>query len=94
MLVRTRPEGEEDKQQWLLIKERDEWARPGEADRWGNDDRSFSTRRTMDEIAAGKPGAAKPEPAKPEPAKPGPPDRAPAIGARWRPAYLFRRRWA
>ena len=71
VLVRTRPRaGEEDKRQWLLIKERDEWARPGEPDRWGNDDRSFSTRRTMDEIAAGKPAAAKPGAATPGPAKP------------------------
>ena len=45
---RDRPENE-----WLLIKERDDEARRGESDPWGPDDRSVSTGRTMEEIAAG-----------------------------------------
>jgi bifunctional non-homologous end joining protein LigD len=39
--------------QWLLVKERDEWARPGEPDPWGDDDRSVASRRTMAELARG-----------------------------------------
>ena len=54
VLVHTRGMGDDDENQWLLIKERDEEARPGEPDPWGPDDRSVSTGRTMDEIAAGK----------------------------------------
>ena len=46
--------GDEEENQWLLIKERDEEARPGEPDPWGPDDRSVSTGRTMEEIAAGR----------------------------------------
>ncbi len=46
---RDRPENE-----WLLIKERDDEARRGEPDPWGPDDRSVSTGRTMEEIAAGE----------------------------------------
>ncbi len=54
VLVRTRPgPGEEDKQQWLLIKERDEWARSGEPNLGRDDDRSSASNRTMAEIAAG-----------------------------------------
>jgi bifunctional non-homologous end joining protein LigD len=53
VLVHTRGAGGEDEDQWLLIKERDEEARPGEPDPWGTDDRSVSTGRTMDEIAVG-----------------------------------------
>ena len=54
VLVHTRGSGGEEENQWLLIKERDEEARPGEPDAWGPDDRSVSTGRTMEEIAAGK----------------------------------------
>jgi bifunctional non-homologous end joining protein LigD len=54
VLVHTRGSGGEEENQWLLIKERDEEARPGEADAWGPDDRSVSTGRTMEEITAGK----------------------------------------
>ena len=54
VLVHTRGSGDDEENQWLLIKERDEEARPGEPDPWGPDDRSISTGRTMDEIAAGK----------------------------------------
>jgi bifunctional non-homologous end joining protein LigD len=53
VLVHTRGMSDGDENQWLLIKERDEEARPGEPDPWGPDDRSVSTGRTMDEIAAG-----------------------------------------
>ncbi len=53
VLVHTRGMSDEDENQWLLIKERDPEARPGEPDPWGPDDRSVSTGRTMDEIAAG-----------------------------------------
>jgi bifunctional non-homologous end joining protein LigD len=48
---RGRPDDE-----WLLIKERDEEARAGAPDPWGAGDRSVSTGRSMDEIAAGAPG--------------------------------------
>ena len=54
VLVHTRGSDGEDEGQWLLIKERDEEARPGEPDPWGPDDRSVSTGRTMEEIAAGE----------------------------------------
>ena len=54
VLVHTRGSGDDEENQWLLIKERDEEARPGEPDPWGPDDRSVSTGRTMEEIAAGK----------------------------------------
>ncbi len=53
MLVHTRGSGDDEENQWLLIKERDEEARPGEPDPWGPDDRSVATGRIMDEIAAG-----------------------------------------
>ena len=56
VLVHTRGSGDDEAEnQWLLIKERDEEARPGEPDPWGPDDRSVSTGRTMAEIAAGRP---------------------------------------
>ena len=54
VLVHTRGSGDDEENQWLLIKERDEEARPGEPDPWGPDDRSVSTGRTMEEIAAGR----------------------------------------
>jgi bifunctional non-homologous end joining protein LigD len=54
VLVHTRGKGNDEENQWLLIKERDEEARPGEPDPWGPDDRSVSTGRTMEEIAAGE----------------------------------------
>ena len=53
VLVHTRGSGDDEENQWLLIKERDDEARPGEPDPWGPDDRSVSTGRTMEEIAAG-----------------------------------------
>ncbi len=55
VLVRTgRPGDEPDRaRQWLLIKERDDEARPGAADPWGPDDRSVASGRTMAEIADG-----------------------------------------
>ena len=39
---------------WLLIKHRDEFARPGDGDSILADDRSVASGRTMAEIAAGK----------------------------------------
>ena len=54
VLVHTRGAGGEEENQWLLIKERDAEARPGEPDPWGADDRSVATGRTMEEIAAGE----------------------------------------
>ncbi|HEX5642975.1 MAG TPA: DNA ligase D, partial [Thermoleophilia bacterium] len=53
VLVHTRGAGGDEENQWLLIKERDDEARPGEPDPWGADDRSVATGRTMEEIAAG-----------------------------------------
>ena len=68
VLIHTRGMGDGDENQWLLIKERDEEARPGEPDPWGPDDRSVSTGRTMDEIAAGqRPDRAAGAPAPPVP---------------------------
>jgi bifunctional non-homologous end joining protein LigD len=53
VLVHTRGSSADEENQWLLIKERDEEARPDEPDPWGSDDRSVSTGRTMEEIASG-----------------------------------------
>ena len=39
---------------WLLIKHRDEWAKPGDAGKLLNKDRSVGSGRTMSQIAAGK----------------------------------------
>ena len=55
VLVRTGGRRGREENEWLLIKERDEEARAGEPDPWGADDRSISTGRSMDEIAAGEP---------------------------------------
>ena len=60
VLVRTGPPpgtGDEDAKNWLLIKEKDEEARPGASDPGGDGDRSVTSRRTMSEIAgASQPG--------------------------------------
>lgn len=53
VLVHTRRRRDDEQNQWLLIKERDDTAHPGEPDPWGPDDRSVSTGRTMEEIASG-----------------------------------------
>jgi bifunctional non-homologous end joining protein LigD len=45
---------------WLLIKHRDEYARPGEGDSILAEDRSVASGRTMEEIAAGKGPGPKP----------------------------------
>jgi bifunctional non-homologous end joining protein LigD len=44
-----------DGKEWLLIKERDEFAEPGVDDLWGADDRSVASLRTMKEIAEAPP---------------------------------------
>ena len=56
VLVHTGGRRGREENEWLLIKERDEEARAGEPDPWSADDRSVSTGRSMDEIAAGEPG--------------------------------------
>ncbi len=63
VLVHTRGSADDEENQWLLIKERDAEARPGEPDPWGADDRSVSTgphhggdrrRREAAQAAAGR----------------------------------------
>ncbi len=78
VLVRTGGPGRDDERQWLLIKERDADARPGEPDPWSDDDRSVASGRTMEDIAAGK----RPRPAAAE---------VPAGGRRSRPAARRRK---
>ena len=94
VLVHTRGSGGDEENQWLLIKERDAEARPSEPEPWGADDRSVSTGRTMEEIAAGakprqrrRPAGKGPEAAAPVPstvpltlATPAP---APPAGGDW-----------
>ena len=60
VLVRMNAASESDegagaRKDWLLIKERDEDAKPGVADLWGVGDRSVTSRRTMKEIAGAPP---------------------------------------
>jgi bifunctional non-homologous end joining protein LigD len=56
VLVHTGGRRGREENEWLLIKERDDQAHAGEPDPWSADDRSVSTGRSMDEIAAGAPG--------------------------------------
>jgi bifunctional non-homologous end joining protein LigD len=58
VLVRLRAEGK--RTNWLLIKHRDEAARPGEADTLLDVDQSVASGRTMAQIAAGRGRAPKP----------------------------------
>ncbi len=59
-LVRTRRSGDAEKPQWLLIKERDDVARPAdEGDILVEQPASVATGRSLEEIAAGKKVAAK-----------------------------------
>ena len=56
-LIRMRSEirpGRKTRNNWLLIKERDEWARPGEPDALLAEDTSIKTGRTLEEIAGSK----------------------------------------
>ena len=60
-LVRMKPRPKERQPQWLLIKRRDEEARPGEGERLVEEaTTSVSSGRTMEQIAGGKPATAKP----------------------------------
>src|SRR3954451_3639240 len=60
-LVRMKPRPKERQPQWLLIKRRDEEARPGEGDRLVDEaTTSISSGRTMEQIAGGAPASAKP----------------------------------
>ena len=60
VLVRMRNRHGEKRTNWLLIKHRDEYARPGAANGILDDDRSVASDRTMEQIAAGKGKAPKP----------------------------------
>jgi bifunctional non-homologous end joining protein LigD len=80
-LVRMRPRPREKTPQWLLIKEHDEEARPGEGESLTADDHSVASGRTMAEIAGGtkapsrKPTARRRAPAEaPQPADASAPD--------------------
>src|SRR5262249_17442681 len=53
MRSETRP-GRKTRNNWLLVKERDEAARPGEADALLDEDTSVKTGRTLEEIATSK----------------------------------------
>ena len=60
-LVRMKPRPKERQPQWLLIKRRDDEARPGEGERLVEEaTTSVSSGRTMEQIAGGKAAAAKP----------------------------------
>jgi len=52
-LVRMKPRPGDRTPNWLLIKDKDDKARPGVPDKLLEEDRSVKTRREMDEIAAG-----------------------------------------
>jgi bifunctional non-homologous end joining protein LigD len=59
VLVRMRHDRESSKgagkrTNWLLIKHRDQWAKPGQGGRFRNDDRSVASGRSMAEIAKGR----------------------------------------
>jgi bifunctional non-homologous end joining protein LigD len=58
-LVRMRPRPREKTPQWLLIKEHDGEARPGEGESLIADDSSITSGRTMAEIAGGKKASAR-----------------------------------
>src|SRR4051812_929366 len=61
VLVRMRNDRDGGKRtNWLLIKHRDEYAREGETNKVLEADRSVASKRSMDEIAAGKGRAPKP----------------------------------
>jgi bifunctional non-homologous end joining protein LigD len=58
VLVRMNKEGA--RNNWLLIKHRDEWAKDGDPDAILRKDRSVASGRTMNQIASGKGSAPKP----------------------------------
>ena len=60
VLVRMRRRENEKRNNWLLIKHRDEWARPGDGDAALQDDRSVASRRSLEQIAAGEGRAPRP----------------------------------
>jgi bifunctional non-homologous end joining protein LigD len=60
VLVRMRNRDGEKRTNWLLIKHRDEFAREGEANDILDEDRSASSGRTMEQIAAGEGRSPKP----------------------------------
>ncbi|MBS0241594.1 MAG: hypothetical protein JSS20_05405, partial [Proteobacteria bacterium] len=59
VLIRLKRRGREARDNWLLIKHRDDWATPGIDDVLERD-RSVASGRSMTQIAAGKGAAAKP----------------------------------
>jgi bifunctional non-homologous end joining protein LigD len=60
VLVRMRRREKEKRDNWLLIKHRDEWARPGDQSSLIEDDRSVASGRSLAQIAAGKGRAPRP----------------------------------
>ena len=59
VLVRLKPRAGEKRDNWLLIKHKDEWSTPGK-DTIQEMDRSVASQRTMKQIAAGKGNASTP----------------------------------
>ena len=60
VLVRLRSKPADKHANWLLIKHKDEWAKPGDQEGLLNADRSVASGRSMQQIARGKGAAPKP----------------------------------